>query len=94
MEGLFWGILRYVLAITIQQKMWPKMSQQQIDNLYYDGILLPRLERFGVLLSFLRGRFSVLSSAHIYVKFHFYSYLASARDSRRKNEASLQSKAH
>ena len=71
MEGLIFGILRYVLAITIQQKMWPKMSQQQIDNLHDDGILLLQLEHFRVLLSFLRGRFSVLSSAHIYVKISF-----------------------
>ena len=85
MEGLFLGILRYVLAITIQQKMWPKMSQQQIDNLYYDGILLPRLERFGVLLSFLRGRFSVLSSAHIYVKIS-YLFLSSFSKRFKKKE--------
>ena len=67
-EGLIFGILRYVLAITIQQKMWPKMSQQQIVNLHDDGILLLQLEYFGVWLSFLRRRFSVLSSAHIYLK--------------------------
>ena len=68
MEGLIFGILRCVLAITIQQKMWPKMSQQQIDNLHDDGILLLQLEHFGVLLSFLLRRFSVLSNAHIYLK--------------------------
>ena len=68
MEGLIFGILRYVLAIAIQQKMWPKMSEQQIDNLHDDGILLLQLEHFGVLLSFLLRRFSVLSSAHIYLK--------------------------